>query len=71
MTETPSPRPGPRPGAVERAYQLAREGKTPSEIKRELTAEHYVDAQAQLWGPTLIGDLRRLAKLSNAATSGG
>jgi hypothetical protein len=50
-----------RPSAIERAYQLAREGKTLSQIRGALAAEQYGDARAQLWGPTLLADLRRLA----------
>jgi hypothetical protein len=67
MTDTANLRPSPmpeRPSAIERAYQLAREGKTLSQIRGALAAEHYGDARAQLWGPVLLADLRRLAMKS-------
>ncbi len=58
-----------RPGTVERAYQLANEGKTISEIRRGLSAEHYIDARAQLWGAALVAGLRRVARAANEAAA--
>ncbi len=52
------------PGTVERAYQLAREGKDVTEIRAILKSEGYSDVAGQLESRTLTGDLRRIAKLN-------
>ncbi len=51
-----------RPTTLERAYQLAKSGlfTGATEIKAKLRAEGYGDAEAQIYGPTLRADLRRL-----------
>lgn len=53
-----------RPTTLERAYQLAREGRcrTVSDIKQALAAEGYDRIQDSLYGPTLAADLRRLCQ---------
>jgi hypothetical protein len=53
-----------RPTTLERAYQLAREGRcrTVGEIKLALAAEGYDRIQDTLYGPTLGADLRRLCQ---------
>jgi hypothetical protein len=52
------------PGLVERAYQLAKEGRTIAEIRTELKNERYSDIQGQLDSRTLLKDLRRLSRLA-------
>jgi hypothetical protein len=56
-----------RPGAIERAFQLAAEGKGLTEIKRQLNAEGYSDPAAQLYGPVLLTSLKRTAAAARAA----
>lgn len=53
-----------RPTTLERAYQLAREGRcrTVSDIKQALSFEGYDRIQDSLYGPTLGADLRRLCR---------
>ena len=53
-----------RPTTLERAYQLAREGRcrTVSDIKQALASEGYDRIQDSLYGPTLASDLRRLCQ---------
>jgi hypothetical protein len=48
-----------RPTAIERAYELAREGNPITEIKKKLRAEGYMDAEAQLYGRALAASLKR------------
>ncbi len=49
-----------RSGTIQRAYELAREGKTVGEIKQALKSEGYTDGPEQLFGRSLNADLRRL-----------
>ena len=51
-----------RSSTVERAYELARSGlfRNLTELRLRLRAEGFVDAPAQISGPTLTGELRRL-----------
>ena len=49
-----------RAGTIERAYELAREGRSGSDIKRLLKQEGYTDAAEQLFGRSLQAALRRL-----------
>jgi len=53
---------------LERAYQLAKSGECAGvvEIKARLLAERYADALTQLYGPTLLADLRRLCVAARA-----
>lgn len=48
-----------RLSVLERAFELAREGKTLAEIRKTLRTEGYENAAAQLYGPTLIASLKR------------
>jgi hypothetical protein len=49
-----------RPSTLERAFELARAGNAITEIKRLLRAEGYTDAEAQLYGPSLVAALKRV-----------
>lgn len=51
-----------RPTTLERAYELAREGRcrTVSDIKQALSAEGFDRIQDSLYGPTLSAALRKL-----------
>lgn len=53
-----------RPTTLERAYELAREGRcrTVSDIKQALSSEGYDRIQDSLYGPTLSADLRKLCQ---------
>ncbi|GAA0638646.1 hypothetical protein [Brevundimonas lenta] len=53
-----------RPTTLERAYQLAREGRcrTVGDIKQALASEGFDRIQDTLYGPTLGADLRRLCQ---------
>ena len=53
-----------RPTTLERAYELAREGRcrTVSDIKQALSAEGYDRIQDALYGPSLTADLRKLCQ---------
>ncbi len=53
-----------RPTTLERAYELAREGRcrTVSDIKQALSAEGFDRIQDSLYGPTLSADLRKLCQ---------
>jgi hypothetical protein len=61
-----------RPTTVERAYQLAKSGgfSGATEIKARLRAEGYMDADAQIYGPTLRSDLRRLCLAARVKEGG-
>ena len=58
-----------RPTTLERAYELAREGRcrTVSDIKQALSAEGFDRIQDSLDGPTLSADLRRLCQANYVA----
>jgi hypothetical protein len=56
-----------RPSTLERAFELAREGHSITEIKRMLRAENYIDAEAQLYGRSLAESLKR-ARMDAAAS---
>lgn len=64
-----------RPTTLERAYELAREGRcrTVSDIKQALSSEGYDRVQDALYGPSLTADLRRLCQENYAppAAAGG
>ena len=53
-----------RPTTLERAYELAREGRcrTVSDIKQALSAEGFDRIQDSLYGPTLGAALRKLCQ---------
>lgn len=53
-----------RPTTLERAYELAREGRcrTVSDIKQALSAEGFERIQDSLYGPTLSAALRKLCQ---------
>jgi virulence-associated protein VapD len=53
-----------RPTTLERAYELAREGRcrTVGDIKQALAAEGFERIQDSLYGPALGADLRRLCQ---------
>lgn len=53
-----------RPTTLERAYQLAREGRcrTVSDIKQALSSEGFERVQDSLYGPTLSAALRKLCQ---------
>ncbi|WP_298746326.1 hypothetical protein [uncultured Brevundimonas sp.] len=53
-----------RPTTLERAYELAREGRcrTVSDIKQALSAEGFDRIQDALYGPTLSAALRKLCQ---------
>lgn len=53
-----------RPTTLERAYELAREGRcrTVSDIKQALQAEGFDRIQDSLYGPTLSAALRKLCQ---------
>ncbi|SFS81151.1 hypothetical protein [Brevundimonas viscosa] len=53
-----------RPTTLERAYELAREGRcrTVSDIKQALSSEGYDRIQDALYGPSLTADLRKLCQ---------
>lgn len=53
-----------RPTTLERAYQLAREGRcrTVSDIKQALSSEGYDRIADSLYGPSLTADLRKLCQ---------
>ena len=63
----PDPWTGPRPTSLERAYHLARSGACPTvaDIKLRLRAEGF--DENQVFGPTLLADLRRLCAAARAA----
>jgi len=50
-----------KPNVVERAFQLAREGRALPEIRKTLRSEGY-DENSQRRGRSLIADLKRAAK---------
>jgi len=58
-----------RPTTLERAYELAREGRcrTVSDIKQALSSEGYDRIQDSLYGPTLSADLRKLCQANYVA----
>ena len=58
-----------RPTTMERAYQLAKSGECVgvANIIDRLRAEGYTDAPAQIFGPTLTADLRRLCVKARGA----
>lgn len=53
-----------RPTTLERAYELAREGRcrTVGDIKLALSSEGFDRIQDSLYGPTLSADLRKLCQ---------
>lgn len=53
-----------RPTTLERAYELAREGRcrTVSDLKQALSSEGYDRIQDALYGPSLTADLRKLCQ---------
>ena len=53
-----------RPTTLERAYELAQEGRcrTVSDIKQALSAEGFDRIQDSLYGPTLSAALRKLCQ---------
>jgi hypothetical protein len=53
-----------RPTTLERAYELAREGRcrTVGDIKQALSSEGYDRIQDALYGPSLTADLRKLCQ---------
>lgn len=53
-----------RPTTLERAYELAREGRcrTVSDIKQALSSEGFERVQDSLYGPTLSAALRKLCQ---------
>ncbi len=53
-----------RPTTLERAYELAREGRcrTVSDIKQALSAEGFDRIQDSLYGPSLSAALRKLCQ---------
>ena len=53
-----------RPTTLERAYELAREGRcrTVSDIKQALSAEGFDRIQDSIYGPTLSAALRKLCQ---------
>ena len=53
-----------RPTTLERAYELAREGRcrTVSDVKQALSAEGFDRIQDSLYGPTLSAALRKLCQ---------
>jgi virulence-associated protein VapD len=61
-----------RPTTLERAYELAREGRcrTVSDIKQALSAEGFDRIQDSLYGPTLSADLRKLCQAHYVAPPG-
>ena len=58
-----------RPTTLERAYELAREGRcrTVSDIKQALSAEGFDRIQDSLYGPTLSAALRKLCQVHSVA----
>lgn len=58
-----------RPTTLERAYQLAQEGRcrTVSDIKQALSAEGFDRIQDSLYGPTLSAALRKLCQANYVA----
>jgi hypothetical protein len=56
---------------LERAYQLAMSGEFVGigELKARLVAEGYTNAAEQLYGPTLLADLRRLCAAARAKSA--
>ena len=58
----------PRPTAIERAYQLAKNGEHTgvATIKLELKREGFADVDAQLYGPTMRMELRKLCERARA-----
>jgi hypothetical protein len=50
---------GSRISTIERAFELAREDKSTTEIKRLLQSEGYWDAGAQLHGRAITASLKR------------
>ena len=61
-----------RPTTLERAYELAREGRcrTVSDIKQALSAEGFERVQDSLYGPTLSAALRKLCQENYVAPAG-
>ena len=59
-----------RPTTLERAYQLAKSGEFVgiSDLTTRLVAEGYANASEQLYGRTLLADLRRLCIAARAKT---
>ena len=62
-----------RPTTLERAYELAREGRcrTVSDIKQALSAEGFDRIQDSLYGPTLSAALRKLCQEHYVAPAEG
>ena len=62
-----------RPTTLERAYELAREGRcrTVSDIKQALSAEGFDRIQDSLYGPTLSAALRKLCQEHYVASPDG
>jgi virulence-associated protein VapD len=58
-----------RPTTLERAYELAQEGRcrTVSDIKQALSAEGFDRIQDSLYGPTLSAALRKLCQANYVA----
>jgi len=58
-----------RPTVMERAYELARSGTcaSVSEIRAKLSGEGYYDVAAQIYGPSLTSDLRKLCNAARPA----
>jgi hypothetical protein len=61
-----------RPTTLERAYELAREGRcrTVSDIKQALSSEGYDRIQDALYGPKLSADLRKMCRENYVPPSG-
>lgn len=61
-----------RPTTLERAYELAREGRcrTVSDIKQALSAEGFDRIQDSLYGPSLSAALRKLCQEHYVAPAG-
>jgi hypothetical protein len=59
-----------QPGTVERAYQLAREGKSLAEIKTMLRLEGYSDGVLHINSPSVASNLRKMAKQARQVQAG-
>lgn len=56
------------PSTLERAFELARSGEyaSASEIRRQLKVEGYSDADKQLYGQSLVSQLRKICTEARA-----
>lgn len=55
-----------QPNIIERAYELARQGDSLDQIKKQLSIEGYMQVDAHLQGPKIRSDLRKAMPAGHA-----